>query len=525
LAYGAMERAGADAVSGAGARRLGPGRLAWFAAVALATLAMFYAAFALYVAGQPLLGFLIAIIGGALGVTFSAERFYNARFILPGIAAVLVFVAFPVIYTVQLGFTNFSSFNLLTRERATEVLLATRTIDPATERPFSLVKDGAGYRVYLPSETGGLITPPLALDGAAVSTNAEVAAEAPGETLAMRDTIKLRTGLATVEVTLPDGTLLKNSGLRSFASMEPEYILQPDGSLKHGVTGDVLTPDDDKGFFVNTAGETVPPGWRVNVGFDNFVRVFTQPGISQPMVGIFMWTMVFATLSTVLVFAVGLALAIVLQWPHLRGKAVYRVLLILPYAVPSFISILVFRGLFNQNFGEINLILGALFGIAPEWTTDPMLARAMIIIVNVWLGYPYMMLLGMGFLQGIPADNKKAAALEGASAWQQFSRITLPQILPPFLPMLIATFAYNFNNIVLVLLLTRGGPDIPGTLIPAGSTDILGSFTFRMAFSDSAQQFGLAGAITFLIFTVVAALAYANFVAMRRAAERLGPAR
>src|SRR5690606_6519304 len=98
-------------------------------------------------------------------------------------------------------------------------------------------------------------------------------------------------------------------------------------------------------------------------------------------------------------FALGMLLASILQWPHLKGKAVYRILLILPYAVPAFISILVFRGLFNQNFGEINLILRALFGIQPQWFTDATLTRTMLVLVNIWLGYPYMMLLSMGYLQ------------------------------------------------------------------------------------------------------------------------------
>jgi maltose/maltodextrin transport system permease protein len=131
-----------------------------------------------------------------------------------------------------------------------------------------------------------------------------------------------------------------------------------------------------------------------------------------------------------------------------------------------------------------------------------------------------MMLLAMGFLQAVPEDQKKAAALEGAGALRVFFTITLPQILPPFLPLLIASFAFNFNNIVLILLLTRGLPDIPGTIIPAGQTDIVGSFTFRIAFNDTQQQFGLAGAITLLIFVIVGAISYVNFVAMRRMAER-----
>ena len=187
--------------------------------------------------------------------------------------------------------------------------------------------------------------------------------------------------------------------------------------------------------------------------------------------------------------------------------------------MPAFISILVFKGLFNQNFGEINFILKALFDIAPEWNTNPLLAKATILIVNIWLGYPYMMLLAMGFLQSIPEDHYKAAAIEGAGPIRQFFSITLPQILPPFVPMLIATFAFNFNNLVLVILLTKGGPDMTGTLIPAGETDILASFTYRIAFSDSSQDFGMAGAISMVMFVVVAVIAYFNLVAMRKMAK------
>jgi maltose/maltodextrin transport system permease protein len=166
------------------------------------------------------------------------------------------------------------------------------------------------------------------------------------------------------------------------------------------------------------------------------------------------------------------------------------------------------------------MVLKALLGVAPTWTTDATLARTMILIVNVWLGYPYMMLLAMGFLQSVSEDQKKAAALEGASPLRVFFTITFPQIIPPFLPLLISAFAFNFNNLVLILLLTRGAPDMPGTLIPAGQTDILGSFTYRISFLDSGQQFGLSGAITLVIFVVVAAIAYANFVAVRRATAR-----
>lgn len=487
-------------------------------AVGIVSLGMLFVAWSLYVAGEPTLGSLIFVCAVGFGVVFGSRRFYSGRFIYPGIVAIVIFVVFPVLYTVYLGFTNYSSFNLLTFERAQRVLTQSTIVAPDTERPFALVREDGGYRIFLPEGEGGLLSAPVALDGTAVTVPAVPGDKAPADTLSMRDLLPLRDALAQVTVTSPAGVALRQSGLRSFASVTPEWEVQDDGRLVSTVDGSVLTPDHSRGFYVNEAGETVPPGWRVVVGWDNFRRIFTSEGIRAPMLTIFIWTLVFATLSVVLTFTLGLLLATILQWPHLRFKGLYRLLLILPYSVPAFISILVFRGLFNQNFGEINMILAALLGGRPLWNTDPFLARTMILIVNVWLGYPYMMLLAMGFLQSVPEDHKKAAALEGAGGIRVFFTITLPQIIPPFLPLLISSFAFNFNNLVIILLLTRGGPDMPGTIIPAGHTDILGSFTYRISFSSSAQQFGLAGAITMIIFIVVSVIAYANFVAMRRAA-------
>ncbi len=448
-------------------------------------------------------------------IIFGSSRFYGARFIFPGVAAVLIFIAFPVLYTIYIGFTNYSSFNLLTYERTVEVLTSRSSIDPATEQPFAVTRDGDAYRIWLPES--GLLSDPVSLDGDATASLSP--ATEPTTLLERREAIQLRGGLQALTLTTPDGTEIQNAGLRTFATVTPEYVQTGPDELTRA-DGTVLTANHDTGFFVDEAGEDVPPGWRVNIGWGNFERVFQSEGIREPMVSVFLWTFFFAFASVALTFAVGLTLAVILQWPHLRFKAVYRILLILPYAVPAFISILVFKGLFNQNFGEINLILEALFGIRPNWFTDGDLARTMVLIVNTWLGYPYMMLLAMGFLQAVPEDHKKAAALEGASSVRVFFTITLPQIIPPFLPLMIASFAFNFNNLVLIFLLTRGLPDIPGTVIPAGETDILASFTYRLAFDNAGQQFGLAGAITLLIFIVVAAISYANFVAMRRAAEK-----
>lgn len=486
--------------------------------VAVIALGILYAAFYLYMQGQPLFGAILLALGVGIAVVYGARQYYGARFIFPGIAAVLIFIAFPIAYTIYLGFTNYSSFNLLNYERSVEVLLARGAADPATEQPFAVAPEGEQYRIWLPD--AGLLSEPVALTGVEPVIVNLAPADAPATLLETRDAIRLRDGLGALTLTTPDGLTIVNSGLRTFASVTPEFTRETEDTLRRTADGALLTANHDIGFFVAADGSEVPPGWRVNIGWGNFERVFTSEGIRAPMLSIFIWTMIFASGSVFLTFALGLALAVILQWDHLRFKPIYRILLILPYAVPGFISILVFRGLFNQNFGEINLILNAMFGIAPNWFTDATLARIMILIVNTWLGYPYMMLLAMGFLQSVPEDHKKAAALEGASPTRVFFTITLPQIIPPFLPLLIGAFAFNFNNLVLIILLTTGGPDIPGTIIPAGGTDILASFTYRMAFDDSSTQFGLAGAITLMIFVVVAGLSYFNFVAMRRAASR-----
>ena len=279
-------------------------------------------------------------------------------------------------------------------------------------------------------------------------------------------------------------------------------------------TGKVYRANDAIGFFQeidnqgNFVGERLEPGYTVGVGWKNFVKILTDEGVQEPFLKIFMWTVVFALLTVVFTTIIGMVFASLVQWEALRGKSVYRLLLILPYAVPGFISILIFKGLFNQSFGEINLILNNLFGIRPEWFNNPFLAKTMLLIVNTWLGYPYIMIVCMGLLKAIPQDLYEASAIDGASVWQNFTRITMPLLVKPLMPLLIASFAFNFNNFVLIQLLTNGGPNMVGTTTPAGHTDLLVSYTYRIAFEGSGtQDFGLAAAIAVIIFLLVSGLA------------------
>jgi maltose/maltodextrin transport system permease protein len=210
-------------------------------------------------------------------------------------------------------------------------------------------------------------------------------------------------------------------------------------------------------------------------------------------------------------------LGVVLEWREMRLRHVYRTLLILPYAVPAVLSILIFKGLFNQEFGAVNQFLHALLRFAPEWETNPWAARAMVLLVNLWLGYPYMMLICTGMLQSIPSSIYEASAIEGSNPVTDFFRITLPLVLPPLLPVLVASFAFNFNNFSVVYLLTGGGPKMAGGGI-AGETDILVTYTYTLAFRNSENNYALASAIATLLFFLVGTLAWIN---LRMSSKRI----
>jgi maltose/maltodextrin transport system permease protein len=310
---------------------------------------------------------------------------------------------------------------------------------------------------------------------------------------------------------LPDGRELRYAGVHEFGILNPVWRGNPDGSITQVESNERFVPDMKAGFFTGEKdGAQLQPGFKVGIGLANYRRLFTDPDFRGPFLSIFGWTLSFAFLTVLFATAIGMALAVMLNWEALRYRTLYRTLLFLPYAVPGFISILVFKGLFNQNFGEINTILQGLFGIKPNWFADPFLAKCMLLIVNVWLGYPYMMVLCSGLMKSIPADLYEASAIAGAGPLTNFFRITAPLIAKPLMPLLISAFAYNFNNFVLISLLTDGRPDYLNTKIPAGTNDILVSYTYRIAFQDSGQNFGLAAAISTMIFVLVAIMSLVN---------------
>lgn len=486
--------------------------------VGLLYLIAFYLVFTIYLQGEILFALLTLVVVASGIFVFSSERAYRWRYLFPGISAIGIFVVFPLVCTVVIAFTNYSGSNQLAFERVVNQLQSQRYF--SGERYDFKLLETADNQYQLALENKNVqktyLSAPLALADLKGEIKLEEVATLPESKVAPLKTItQNRQQLQTVNAILPSEEMLTMSSLRQFSQQSHRFSFDAESQvLTNHETNERYKPNDDVGFFEqideqgNFTGKRVEPGYTVTIGWQNFVKILTDEGVQKPFIQIFIWTVTFAFLTVVFTTLLGMIFASLVQWEALKGKAVYRLLLILPYAVPGFISILVFKGLFNQSFGEINLILNNLFGIRPEWFNDPFLAKTMLLIVNTWLGYPYMMIVCMGLLKAIPTDLYEASAIDGASVWQNFTKITMPLLIKPLMPLMIASFAFNFNNFVLIQLLTQGRPSMIGTSTPAGHTDLLVSYTYRIAFEGSGtQDFGLAAAIAVIIFLLVSGLA------------------
>jgi arabinogalactan oligomer/maltooligosaccharide transport system permease protein len=211
----------------------------------------------------------------------------------------------------------------------------------------------------------------------------------------------------------------------------------------------------------------------------------------------FYYTLLFTILWTVSNVAigtsVGLLLALILNTKNLRFRTVYRVLLVLPWALPNYISSLIFKGMFHQQFGAINQAL-QLFGMQPiAWFDRPVTSFLAVLLTNSWLSFPFMMVISLGALQSIPADLYEAARVDGASRWQQFAGITLPSLKPALVPAVILSVIWTFNMFNVIYLVSAG--------MPAGSTEILITQAYKFAFEQ--YRYGYAAAYSTIIFAIL----------------------
>lgn len=262
--------------------------------------------------------------------------------------------------------------------------------------------------------------------------------------------------------------------------------------------------------FTNYGPKHLPPGKLVDwVGFKNFIRLFTQSDWLKTLVGVGTWTIFWAIITTLLNYFSGLGLALITNAKGVKFKKLWRTLFILPYAIPAFISLLVFKLVFSGP-GPVNTLLLNIGFISKKipFLTDHTMAKIMVIAVYAWTGAPYWMALMSGVLTNIDKSLYEAAEIDGATKWQQFAKITVPMVLFQTAPLLIMTFAHNFNNFGMIYLLTKGEPTNAG-FNQAGSTDILISWIYKMTLEK--QWYGMAAAVTIIIFIVVASIAAYSF--------------
>ncbi|MCK0471219.1 carbohydrate ABC transporter permease [Halalkalibacter sp. APA_J-10(15)] len=244
------------------------------------------------------------------------------------------------------------------------------------------------------------------------------------------------------------------------------------------------------------------------VGFQNFVNLATVPLWRSTFISVFSWTIIWTLVATSLQIALGLFLAVLVNDARIKFKKTIRTILILPWAVPGFVSILIFAAMFNDQFGAINRdIMEPLFGVSLPWLTDPFYTRIVLIMIQTWLGYPFIFALFSGVLQSISKDWYEAAEVDGASRWQKFRNITLPHVLFATAPLLIIQYTTNFNNFNIIYLFNQGGPAVRGQ--SAGGTDILISWVYSLTFETS--NYSMAAAISLIIGLMVSIFAIFQF--------------
>jgi arabinogalactan oligomer/maltooligosaccharide transport system permease protein len=232
--------------------------------------------------------------------------------------------------------------------------------------------------------------------------------------------------------------------------------------------------------------------WEI-VGFRNYIKVFTEP--SQPdFYVIFIKTVIWTVVNLFFHVVLGVFLALILNQKEIRGKGIFRTILVLPWAVPQLIVALTWRGMFNYEYGSINQILGKVGLPAVEWLRGPTEAFIAAIITNVWLGFPFMMVIALGALQSIPHDLYEAAEIDGATWYHKLRTITIPLIKPVMVPAITLGTIWTFNNLNIIWLVSNAGE-------PSDSTHILVSFVYKAAFNF--YRYGYGAALSMIIFFIL----------------------
>jgi ABC-type sugar transport system permease subunit len=459
---------------------------------------------------------IIGVITLVINYIFLAPNAYPMRWMSPGLAFMLLISVYPIIFTIYISFTNFGTGHLLPKVQAIEVL-EQRTFLPEDIGTLNYTvfrnNETGAYGLWLVSAEGETFFATVGEQftaeeiGAGALNEDNVPASIPGWTqLTRAETVRNVTAISANSFGLLETAVQLTGRLGQAAQLQPRFVYDEELDAIIDMREErTYYADASTGFFTAEDGSTLNPGFQVNVGLKNYQRFLSDPSYRGPLLLIFAWNVVFALLSVLFSFALGLMIAVVFG-RTMPGQRVIKSLLIIPFAVPQVITLLVWRGILNPLEGVVPNLLQDIFNMPVGWPpffADPFWVKVALILINVWLAYPYFMLISSGALQAIPTDMYEAADIDGASPWQQFRGLTLPLLLVSVGPLLISSFTVNFNSFNVIYLFNSGGPPMVGTSTPAGHSDILISYVYNLAFGRGLNEFGYASAITFIIFLMM----------------------
>jgi len=458
---------------------------------------------------------LVLVTAAIDALYFGGRRVLPLKFLIPATLFMIAFQIVPIVYTIDVAFTNYSTGHIASKSDAIQQIQLNSLQPPANGKQYTMgaARDAHGNLVLILQDQAGGATFVGTKKGlqpipkSAVKTGALGITEAKGyKILKGNELFSLDSTIRALKVPTTGHSAISAQTISTAAELEPTLRYDAKGNTFTRITDGVVFRDNGKGSFTHGKQE-LEPGWKTGVGLRNFGSILHDPLVSGPFFRIFVWTFVFAVSVVFLSFSVGLLLAIALDKKGLRFQRLYRSLVLIPWAVPGFLSLLIWQGLLNDDFGVVNRILH----LNIPWLFDGNWAKVSCILVSFWLTVPYFFLVSMGALQAIPVELTEAARVDGGGPLQIFRKVTLPLLLVAVSPLLIASFAFNFNAFNNIYLLTGGGPTQSNQPI-AGSTDILISYTYKLAIAaGKGQDYGLASAVSIIIFVIVATISAVSF--------------
>ncbi|MDR1265707.1 MAG: ABC transporter permease subunit [Propionibacteriaceae bacterium] len=476
---------------------------------------------------------LILLAGGAIFFIYTTKRFIPGKYLFPGTLLLVLFLIVPIILTVRYSFTNLGDGSRGSKEDAIanivtasvqqtagsplyNMAVAVENGDSVVDGPFILFlieRDDASQTVYYGGEGDELAS----YQGDVDKADGQVTAVDGYQLLTSLEINAIYTSLQEMTVKVGDNSGIKVNGPKAAFQGQATVTYDEANDQLVGIDGTIypIGKVGNSDYFVGADGKPAfTQSWLQGVGGQNYTDLFNNSNIRSQFLGAFVWTFFFALLSVLLTFAVGFFLALTLNDDRIKGKKLWRSFLLLPYAVPGFISLLIWQNFWNRDFGMIN----NLFGLHVDWLGDPNLAKFAILFTQLWMGFPYMFIVCTGALQSIPGDVKEAAQIDGSTGLSTTFRITMPLLLISVAPLLVASFAFNFNNFNAIQLLTKGGPFLPGQYA-RGSTDILISMIYRQAFGGSGVNQGFASAMSVILFVLTGVIAAIQFRGTRKLEE------